>query len=337
MSISFGIKAAHEQFSPKQLLEHAILAEKVGFESVWASDHFHPWAHTNAQCGFTWIWMASVGERTKTLKIGTGVTTPTFRYHPAIVAQAFATLGHLYPGRIRLGVGSGEGLNEMPLGFDWPPLKERIERLVEAVDIIRKLWRGDFVTYKGKYYMLRKAKIYTLPEKPIPIYIAALGPKMAYIAGRIGDGYYTFLAKPPEYFKNVIFPRVKEGAEDAGKNFDEMPSAVELVFSYDEDFDKAVESIKFWTGTLLPVFFKYGFYDPKEIEEHGRKVGVEAIKESWIITTDLDEVTKHAEECIEAGFKEVVFMSSSPDQPRVIELIGKKVLPYLREKYGGRR
>ncbi|RLE79531.1 MAG: hypothetical protein DRJ36_03260 [Thermoprotei archaeon] len=199
------------------------------------------------------------------------------------------------------------------------------------------MWRGDFVTYRGNYYTLRKAKLYTLPDKPIPIYIAASGLKMAYIAGKIGDGYYTFLANPPEYYKNVIFPRVKEGAKDAGKDFEEMLSAVELVFSYDEDFNKAVESIKFWAGTLLPVFFKYGIYDPREIEEHARKVSVEAIKESWIVTTDLDEVTKCAERCIEAGFKEVVFMSSSPAQLKVIKLLSEKVLPYLHEQYGGRR
>lgn len=333
----FGLKAAHEQFSPRELLEHVVLAERLGFDSVWASDHFHPWTHTSAQSGFTWVWMAAAAERTSRIKVGTGVTTPTFRYHPAIVAQAFATLGHLYPGRIMLGVGTGEALNEMPLGYEWPSLKERIERLVEAVEIIRMLWKGDFVNFKGKYYRLRTAKIYTKPEKPVPIYIAASGPKMAYVAGKYGDGYYTFLSGPPEFYKNVIFPAVKRGAEEAGRDFEKMGSAVEFVFSYDEDYDKAAEALRFWAGCLLPVFFKYGVYDPREIEEHARKVGVEAIAETWLIATNPDEIIGMAEKCLEAGFKEVVFMSSSPNQIRAIEVVGRKVLPYLRDKYGGRK
>ena len=335
--VSFGLKAAHEQFSPRTLVEHAVIAEKSGFDSVWASDHFHPWAHTNAQSGFTWIWMASVAERTSKLRIGTGVTVPLFRYHPGLVAQAFGTLGHLYPGRIMLGVGTGEAMNEVPLGFDWPPLRERIERLEEAIKLIRMLWKGDFVSYRGRYYKLRKAKIYTLPEKPVPIYVAAFGPKMGYLVGKYGDAYYTFLGYPVEHFKNNVLPAIRKGAEEAGKNYEEMEKSIEMPFSYDEDFDKAVDSIRFWNGTLLPVFFRYGFYDPREIEEHGRKVGVEAMREAWVITTDLDDVVKKAEEILDAGFTEVVFMSSSPQQEKVIELVGRKVIPYLKDKYSERR
>ncbi|MFQ5998487.1 MAG: TIGR03557 family F420-dependent LLM class oxidoreductase, partial [Candidatus Bathyarchaeia archaeon] len=303
MTVSFGLKAAHEQFSPRQLLEYAVLAEKVGIHSIWASDHFHPWAHSDAHSGFAWIWMASAAEKTTNMIVGTGVTAPTFRYHPAIVAQAFGTLGHLYPGRVRLGLGTGEALNEVPLGYAWPSGKERHERLEEAIKIIRMLWDGDFVSYRGKYYTLRNAKMYTKAKHPVPLYLAAFGPKMARLAGKHADAFYSFLSQPPDYYKNTLFPAVRKSAEEAGRDFGKMNSSIEMLFSYDENIDKAMESVRFWGGSLLPVFFKYGISDPREIEEHGRKVGSEVMKKTWVITTTPDDIIQRAESCYDAGFK----------------------------------
>jgi coenzyme F420-dependent glucose-6-phosphate dehydrogenase len=331
--VSFGWKAAPEQYSPENLLEHTILAEKAGMDSVWVSDHFLPWADTGAHCAFAWVWLASVAERTKSMIVGTGVTAPILRYHPAIVAQAFATLGRLYPGRVRLGLATGEPMNEMPLGYDWPSSKERIDRLEEAVKIIKMLWEQDWVTHQGEYYRLRNAKLYTKPKRPIPIYMAAFTPEVAGLVGKYADGYYTFLGKPVDYFRETLFPAVKKGASQAGKDFDKMGSSIEMLFSYDEDKDKALASARFWKATLLPVFTKHAVYDPREIEENGRKVGDEAMEKTWVITTDPHDIIKRATECLRAGFKQVVFMSSSPDQHQAIGMLAKEVVPHLRQDF----
>ena len=331
--VSFGWKAATEQYSPEDLLEHTILAEKAGIDSVWASDHFLPWADTGAHCAFAWVWLASAAEKTKNMIVGTGVTAPILRYHPAIVAQAFATLGRMYPGRVRLGLATGEPMNEMPLGYDWPSPKERIERLEEAVKIIRMLWEQEWVTHRGKYYHLREAKLYTKPKRPVPIYMAAFTREVANLVGKYADGYYTFLGKPIDFYKDTIFPAVKKGASQGGKDFNKMESAVEMLFSYDEDKDKALASARFWKATLSPVITKNAVSDPREIEENGRKVSDETMEKSWVITTDSQDIIKRAGECFQAGFKQVVFMSSSPNQRKAIGMLGKEVVPHLRQEF----
>ncbi|MEM2111829.1 MAG: TIGR03557 family F420-dependent LLM class oxidoreductase, partial [Candidatus Bathyarchaeia archaeon] len=188
MSLKMGYKIAFEQYQPDALLQHAILAEQYGFESLWASDHFHPWGHTGAGGGFAWTWIASAAERTKKMEIGTSVTAPILRYHPALVAQAFATLSFMYSNRIFLGLGTGEALNESPLGYTWPSPSQRVEMLEEAIIMIKKLWNEEFVSFKGKYYRLKKANLYTKPDKPPKIYVAAGGPRVAELAGRMADG-----------------------------------------------------------------------------------------------------------------------------------------------------
>ncbi len=330
---SFGWKAAAEQYSPEDLLEHTILAEKAGIDSVWASDHFLPWADKGAHCAFAWVWMASAAEKTKNMIVGTGVTAPILRYHPAIVAQAFATLGRLYPGRIRLGLATGEPMNEMPLGYVWPSSKERIDRLEEAVKVIRMLWEQDWVTYSGKYYRLKNAKLYTKPKRPIPIYMAAFTPVVANLVGKYADGYYTFLGKHTNYFRDTLFPAVKKGASQAGRDFNKMESAIEMLFSYDEDEDKAIASARFWKATLSPVISKDAIYDPREIEKSGRKVGDDVMEKTWVITTDPQDIIKRASECFRAGFKQVVFMSSSPDQQKAIDMLSNEVVPHLRQEF----
>jgi coenzyme F420-dependent glucose-6-phosphate dehydrogenase len=170
--LRLGYWAGMEQYDPVELLEHAIHAEAVGFDIIIASDHFHPWSDTGGQAGFPWIFLAAVAERTSKVEVGTAVTTPLFRYHPAIVAQAFATLDYLYPGRVSITVGTGHAMNETPLGFEWPGFKEKVGRLREAIEIIQLLWGGDFVTYEGTYYKIKTAKLYTKPKTKIPMYVA---------------------------------------------------------------------------------------------------------------------------------------------------------------------
>lgn len=337
MPVSLGWKAAHEQYSPEDLLEQTILAEKSGIDSVWASDHFLPWSHSGAHCGFAWVWMAAVAARTQNMAVGTGVTTPTLRYNPGIVAQAFATLGRLYPGRIRLGLGAGEPMNEVPLGYDWPPVNERLERLEEAIKVIRQLWKDDLVSFHGKYYRLRNARLYTKPKQPVPLYLAAFTPKVARLVGQYADGFYSFLGKPLDYYRNTLFPMVKKGASEAGRDFQKLESAIEMLFSYDDtDIERAMKSARFWKGTLLSVT-KHGIYDPREIEENGSRVGDDAMKKAWVITTDPEAIIKRASECFHAGFKQVVLMSSSPDQLKTIEMLGREVLPHLKQEYSSKK
>jgi len=167
MKLRIGYDCCMELYHPNVFLELAPLAEKAGFDTIWASDHFHPWQDTNASSCFTWAWIAAAAERTKKAPIGTAVTCPMFRYHPAIVAQAFATLRAMYPERIFIGLGTGEALNEVPLGYTWPSVKERIERFEESIQIMRKLWTEEWVDFKGKYYRLKQAKLYVKPTTPV--------------------------------------------------------------------------------------------------------------------------------------------------------------------------
>ncbi|MEM2896932.1 MAG: TIGR03557 family F420-dependent LLM class oxidoreductase [Candidatus Bathyarchaeia archaeon] len=269
MKLCFGLFAAHEQYDPKSLLTHAVLAEKCGFDTVWTSDHFHPWMHTNAQSGFAWVWIASTLERTKRVKVGTGVTAPIFRYHPAIVAQAFATLEFIYPRRVFLGLGTGEPMNETPLGYEWSNYQERHDRLEEAIKIIRLLWTKEFVSFKGKYFRLHNANLYTKPTSPIPIYIAACGPNTAYLAGKYADGFLTLPAAREKC--EELFLAVERGAKDSGRDPLLIEKAIEVEVSYDHDIDKALRSAKFWSGVLFADLFNLAkVYDPREIEGYGK-------------------------------------------------------------------
>jgi coenzyme F420-dependent glucose-6-phosphate dehydrogenase len=330
MTIKIGYFIPQDQYSPNQLLKHAILAEKNGFDSLWSCDHFHPWAHTKAHCGFSWVWLAAAGERTKNVKIGTAVTTPTFRYNPAIVAQAFATLAVIYKNRVFIGLGTGEAMNEIPVGYSWPKFKERAERLEEAIKIIKLLWTKDFVNFKGKYYNLHKANLYTKPNNPIPIYIASSGPTIAELAGRCADGYIT-LPFPSEKYKNVLFPAVEKGAKSVDRDPNSIEKILELHVSYHEDFDNAVASCRFWAASLLSTVFKYGVYDPREIEEEGKMVGDKQLAEWWSVGTNPEFYIKKIEDYIKIGFTNIHVQSSSPDERKFIRMFGDKVIPYFNE------
>ncbi|MFT4307183.1 MAG: LLM class flavin-dependent oxidoreductase, partial [Microbacterium sp.] len=171
--LRLGYKASAEQFPPDELADYAVLAEETGFDSVFVSDHFQPWMHEGGHAPAAIPWLGAVGARTSRVVLGTSVLTPTFRYHPAVVAQAFATLGVMYPGRIVLGVGTGEALNEVTLGLDWPEARDRFQRLKEAIAIIEELWAGERVTYRGRFWQVADATVYDRPATPVPIYIGA--------------------------------------------------------------------------------------------------------------------------------------------------------------------
>ena len=333
--LKIGYGPQHEQFQPLPLLDYSVEAEKVGFDTIFASDHFHPWAHTGGAGGFAWVWMASLAERTKKVEIGTGVTCPILRYHPAIVAQAFATLRNMYPERIFLGLATGEAMNEVPVGYRWPPFKERAERLEEAIKIMKLLWSGSFVNFKGKYYKLRKANLYTKPSSPPPLYVAAQGPTVAEIAGKYADGYLTasFVVEQ-ESFRSTILPALERGAKSAGRNPDEITKIVEIHMTYDDDYDKALQSARFFAGVMLPGMFKYAVSDPREIEEHGLMVGDKQVAEAWVVGTDPEIYVKQMERYIKMGFTHLYIATPSPDQIKTLRMYGKHVLPYIRSTYG---
>jgi len=330
--LRIGFTASMEQYQPSYLLSLLDDVERAGFDSVWVSDHFHPWFHTNAAGGFAWVWIASAAERSKKLSFGTGVTCPTMRYNPAIVAQAFATLGSMYPGRIFLGLGTGEAMNEMPVGCSWPPFKTRVEMLEEAITVIRKLWTENFVDFRGKFYTLRKANLYTRPSEPIPIYVAASGPTVAELAGRLADGFLTIPLEESHY-RDVLFPAVRRGAEKAGRSMEEIDMAVEVYVSYHEDYDAAFRSVKCWAATLLPFMFKYPIYDPREIESYGNLVSNEALKKAWLIGTSPEDHIRHIEHYMKLGFRNIHVTSSSPDERKTIAMYGRDVIPYLKSTY----
>jgi len=335
MPVRFGYHAAHEQYQPQVLLDRVVMAEKAGFQEIWTSDHFHPWIHSNASAGFAWVWMTAAAERTK-LPIGTSVTAPTFRYHPGTVAQAFATMATMYPKRINLGLGGGEALNESPLGFDWPTAKERIERFEEAVQIIKLLWSKTFVDFSGKYFKLRKANLYTKPEKFPTLYIAAGGPKMARLAGKYADGLITFFQPEQvvskDFYQRHLFDPLEESARENQRD-PKLAKLIQVEVSYDADYDKALKACKFWNSELLLFVSKYNVSDPREIESYTHAVGEEAMANYFLVSNQPEDHIKRLEKYISAGFTHINIHSLSPNQTNFIEVYKKQVLPYLLSTY----
>ena len=330
--IRFGYRAVAEQYSPTELLDFAVRAENQGFEFISISDHFHPWFHKGGHAPFAWVWIASAAERTKRVMIGTGVTTPINRFHPAIVAQCFATLGSMYPGRVYLGLGTGEAMNEVPVGQRWPPFRERERRVEESLDIIRALWDKDFVTYRGNHFSVRDAHIYDKPGKPVPVYVAASGPRMAELAGRRADGLYTTPAKH-EKISEVLMPALKKGALSAGRRPEDVRRMILCNVSWDEDYDRALASIARWRAVAVPHSFEKEVWDPRELDRLGEGVPIEDLAWRWTVCTNLEDVLKKIEGYVGLGFDEIEIRSGSPDEPAFIEKFGRETLPYLREKY----
>ena len=336
LPLKLGYKASAEQFAPRELVELAVLAEQHGMESVAVSDHFQPWRHTGGHAPFSLAWMAAVGERTSTVQIGTSVMTPTFRYNPAVIAQAFATLGCLYPGRIMLGVGTGEALNEIATGFrgageqDWPEFKERYARLREAISLMRALWSEDRVNFEGEYYSTHDASIYDRPEGGIPVYIAAGGPVVAGYAGRAGDGFICTSGKGMELYTEKLLPAVEAGAEKAGRDSGTIDRMIEIKMSYDTDPEVALENTRFWAPLSLSKEQKHDITDPSEMEQAADALPIEQVASRWIVGSDPDELTEKIGEYVSAGFNHLVFHGPGHDQRRFLELFERDLAPRIR-------
>ncbi len=358
MALRIGYKASAEQFGPRELVEYAVLAEQVGLDSVWVSDHVQPWRHTGGHGPFSLAWLAAAGERTQRVLLGTSVLTPTFRYSPGVIAHAFGTLGQLYPGRIALGVGTGEALNEVGLGAveTWPEFKERFARLREAVGLIRRLWAEERVTHAGDYYRTTDATIYDRPELPVPIYIAAGGPMMARYAGRAGDGFICTSGKGEALYREQLLPAVAEGLTKVGRGGASGPAAaggseqagdtgdagtgasgaaydrmIEIKVSWDPDPAVAVENCRFWAPLSLTAEQKHGTTDPVEMERLADALTDEQIASRWIVSSDPDEVVEKIRPYVDWGFTHLVVHGPGHDQRRFLTSFGEQVLPRLRE------
>jgi coenzyme F420-dependent glucose-6-phosphate dehydrogenase len=330
--VRFGYKASAEQFAPRELLGYAVQAEQQGFDSVFVSDHLQPWRHDGGHAPAALPWLGAVAASTERVLLGTSVLTPTFRYHPAVVAQAFATLGCLAPGRIILGVGSGESLNEVPLGLEWPDGKERFARLKEAVTLIRRLFTEDRVTFEGTYYRTELATIYDRPEQPVPIYIGASGPAATRMAGRVADGFITTSGKGHELYTDTLLPAVREGAEKAGRTVDDLDLMIEVKVSFDPDPERALADTRYWGALALAPEEKTGVEDPMEMQRRADALPVERTASRWICSADPDEHADRVCEYLDMGFKHLVFHAPGPDQDRFLRLYGEQILPRLRSR-----
>jgi len=329
----YGYKASAEQFGGRRLLELALLAERSGLDTISVSDHFQPWRHTGGQAPNALTWLGAAAHGLKHALLGTSVLTPTMRYHPSIIAQAFATAAQIANGPVFLGVGTGEALNEVPAtGMEWPGARERRRRLEEAIDLIRRLWTEERVDFEGEYYRTRRATIYERPEEPLPIYIAAAGPLAARLVGRKGDGFICTSGKRWDLYETLL-ENVRLGAEAAGRDFDRLPKMIEIKVSYDTDLELAEKACHWWAALALTPEEKHSTDDPLEMERLA-DAHPERARTRFIVTDDPDEVVERVAPYVELGFDELVFHGPGEQQERFIELFCRDVLPRLRARFG---
>jgi coenzyme F420-dependent glucose-6-phosphate dehydrogenase len=333
--LTLGYKASAEQFGPRELLEFSVRAEEMGFDSVVVSDHFQPWRHDGGHAPFAFAWLGALVERTRRVRIGTSVVTPSFRYHPALVAQAMGTLACLAPDRVFLGVGTGESMNEVPLGIQWPDSKERFARLKEASELMRQLWTEERVTFEGEYFKTHNATIYDRPANPVPLYIAASGPAAARLAGRIADGFICTSGKGAELYSETLLPSVRESAEKAGRAATDVELMIEMKVSFDTNLERALNDTRYWGALALSAEEKTGIEDPIEMERRADALPVERAASRWIVSTDPDQHVAAIQPYLDLGFNHLVFHAPGPDQERFLRLYSEQVLPRLRAKEQG--
>src|SRR5215216_130305 len=322
----YFLGAAHEQFPPEDLLRQAIEAECVGFDGVACSDHLQPWWEPG-ESGHAWIWLGAAGQATDGLAIGTAVTPPGPRHHPVLIAQAWATLERLFPGRPFLGLGSGESLNESPLAAIWPPVSEQVERMEEGLEIIRRLFDGERLTYDGQHFETDEAILHTRPNRRPPIYVSAFGPKAAGVAARWADGLWT-LADPEE--APDVIDAYRGACDDAGKEPGEI--VLQAQFSYAEDDDAALEGARVWKGAQPDEYYTDDWHDPQAMYEHGEKqVSDDQLTEALIISSDPEVHADRAREVEKLGAATVSLMNCSGADPYgAIDVYAREVLPALK-------
>lgn len=317
---------AHEQFPPDQLLDQAVAAEGAGFDGIGCSDHLQPWWEPG-ESGHAWVWLGAAGQATEKVALGTGVTPPGPRYHPVLIAQAWATLEILFPGRPYLGFGSGESLNESPLGAEWPPVAKQVERMEEALELIHRLFDGERVTHSGEHFSTDEAYLHSRPERRPPIYVSAFGHRAAAVAGRWGDGLWTLA--DPEKAPGLI-DAYRSAAEDARREPGEV--LLQAGISWAGDDDEALEGVRVWKGAQPPEFYSEDWHRPREMYEEGeRQVSDEDLREGMIVSSDPGEHAERIREVEEMGATTVVLMNNAGADPMgTIRTYGEQVLPALR-------
>ncbi len=316
----------HEQFNPRQLLELAVQAERGGFDGVACSDHLQPWWEPG-ESGHAWVWLGAAGHATERVPIGSAVTPPGTRYHPVLIAQAWATLETLFPGRTFLGIGSGESLNETPLGAQWPSVPEQIERMEEALEMICALFDGARLDHDGKYFKANGAVLHTRPPRRPPIYISAFGPRAAAVAGRWGDGVWT-LADPDD--APEVIDAYKSAAEDAGREPGEI--LLQSMFSWARDDDAALEGARPWKGAQPKEYYREDWHDPQAMYEHAeRTISDDDLREQITISSDPGEHAEAIREVERMGATIVVLGNVSGADPHAaVEVYRDQVLPAVR-------
>lgn len=314
-----GFALSSELHGPNELVEQAVRAEEAGFGFLSISDHFHPWIPSQGESPFVWTTIGGVARATDEIEVGTGVTAPIMRYHPAILAQATATAADMLDGRFYFGVGTGERLNEHVVGDRWPPSSVRREMLREAIHVIRALWRGDEITHHGEHYTVENAKLFTLPEEPPPVYVSAYGPKAATLAGEIADGFFT------------VGPQ-EEALERYRETGGEGPAYGQMTISYAETEDEAVDSAyERWPNTALPGELSVELATPVHFKQASQTITKQDIAEGSTLTDpDPEAHVQNIEQFADAGFDHVTIHQIGADVDGFFEVYEDEVLPEIQ-------
>jgi G6PDH family F420-dependent oxidoreductase len=313
----YGYFLSWEEFGPAELVEQARMAEQAGFQALWISDHYHPWNDAQGQSPFVWSVIGALSEAVS-LPIETAVTCPTVRMHPAVVAQAAATSAVMTRGRFRLGVGSGEALNEHILGDAWPPATVRLEMLEEAIQVMRRLFTGEEVTHYGKHYTVENARLYTVPDEPVPIDVSGFGPKATSLAARVGDGYITMMPDAS---------MVQQYRKGGGGS---KPVSGGMKVCYGTDRDEAVRTVhKLWPNQFLPGEMGQILPTPSHFEQLEPLVTEEMVADGTVCGDDVDQHVAALTEFADAGFDRIYVNQIGPDQQGFFDFYRSKVLPRL--------
>jgi len=320
---AIGYTLSSEEFGPRQLVGFARRAEEVGFDFASISDHFHPWVDRQGNSPFVWAVLGAVAEATERIEVTTGVTCPTTRIHPAIIAHASATAAAMLPGRFYLGVGSGENLNEHILGDHWPETEIRQERLEEAIEVIRKLWEGGLTSHRGRHYTVENARLYTLPEEPPPIIIAAAGERATELAGRIGDGFFGL----------VPDSEVIEQFEHAGGEGKPKFGQIHVCWADEEDEAKST-ALEWWPNAVAGGNLNWELPLPSLFEDATDWADEDAVADSVVCGPDPERYVEATAEFADAGYDHIYFHQVGPDQGGFFDFFERELTPRLADLRG---
>jgi coenzyme F420-dependent glucose-6-phosphate dehydrogenase len=325
--IRYFYGAASEQFPPEALLVHAVAAEHAGFDGISTSDHLQPWWE-GGEAGHAWVWLGAAGHATERVPIATGVTSTGARYHPALIAQAWMTFERLFPGRAVLGIGSGEALNEVPVGDDWPSPADQIARMDEALGFIRRLWHAETITEQGRFFTLRDCRLHTLSDRRPPIWVSAFGPEAAEVAGRHGDGLWTL--PDPETTPEVI-EAFRAAHAKAGRDRD-AEIVFQAMFSWAETDERALQGARVWKGAQPPEHYTEDWHDPAKMYAHGEEtVSDDEFAQQAVIGADPEHHVERLRELEGLGPTVIVLQNCSGADPEgAIGVYGEQVLPALK-------